>query len=54
MSVRSSETQSDVEISQACPEDTGSYTVVVRNVKGSAQHTVSLGVIGMTHFIISL
>ncbi|XP_056285534.1 myosin light chain kinase, smooth muscle-like isoform X2 [Pseudoliparis swirei] len=45
MSVRSSETQSDVEIFQACPEDTGSYTVVVRNVKGSAQHTVSLGVI---------
>ncbi|TNN82401.1 Myosin light chain kinase, smooth muscle [Liparis tanakae] len=45
MSVRSSETQSDVEISQARPEDTGSYTVVVRNVKGSAQHTVSLGVI---------
>ncbi|KAM6898342.1 myosin light chain kinase, smooth muscle-like [Lycodopsis pacificus] len=45
MSVRSSETQSDVEISQARPEDTGSYTVVVRNVNGSAQHTVSLGVI---------
>ncbi|XP_034414613.1 myosin light chain kinase, smooth muscle-like isoform X2 [Cyclopterus lumpus] len=45
MSVRSSETQSDVEISQACPEDTGSYTVMVRNAKGSAQHTVSLGVI---------
>ncbi|XP_068439500.1 myosin light chain kinase, smooth muscle-like isoform X2 [Clinocottus analis] len=45
MSVRSSETQSDVEISQASPEDTGSYTLMVRNVNGSAQHTVSLGVI---------
>ncbi|XP_044035823.1 myosin light chain kinase, smooth muscle-like isoform X2 [Siniperca chuatsi] len=45
MSVSSSETQSGVEVSQACPDDTGSYTVVVRNRKGSAQHTVSLGVI---------
>ncbi len=50
MSVRSSETQSSVEVSQACPEDTGSYTVIVRNSKGSAQHTVSLSVIGETHF----
>ncbi|XP_059180984.1 myosin light chain kinase, smooth muscle-like [Centropristis striata] len=45
MSIQSSETHSSVEISQACPEDTGSYTVVVRNRKGSAQHTVSLSVI---------
>ncbi|XP_051273910.1 myosin light chain kinase, smooth muscle isoform X2 [Dicentrarchus labrax] len=45
MSVRSSETQSDMEVSQACPADTGSYTVIVRNRKGSAQHTVSLSVI---------
>ncbi|XP_054454827.1 myosin light chain kinase, smooth muscle-like isoform X2 [Anoplopoma fimbria] len=45
MSVRSSATQSNVEISQACPKDTGSYTVIVRNVKGSAQHTVSLSVV---------
>ncbi|XP_076008098.1 myosin light chain kinase, smooth muscle-like [Genypterus blacodes] len=44
-SVSSSERQSSVEISQACPEDTGSYTVVVRNRRGSAQHTVSLSVI---------
>ncbi|KAF3853674.1 hypothetical protein F7725_014362 [Dissostichus mawsoni] len=43
-SIMSSETQSSVEISQACPEDTGSYTVVVRNRKGSAQHTISLSV----------
>ena len=50
MSVRSSETQSDVEVSQACPADTGSYTVVVRNREGSAQHTVSLSVIGETRF----
>ncbi|XP_029383776.1 myosin light chain kinase, smooth muscle-like [Echeneis naucrates] len=45
VSVRSSKTQSSVEISQACAEDTGSYTVIVRNQKGSAQHTVYLGVI---------
>ncbi|CAN9492872.1 unnamed protein product [Ophioblennius macclurei] len=44
-SVRSTETHSGLEISQASPEDTGSYTVVVRNRTGSAQHTVSLGVI---------
>lgn len=50
MSVRSSDTQSGVEISQARQNDTGSYTVIVRNRKGSAQHTVSLSVIGETHF----
>uniref|UniRef100_A0A668AX05 Protein kinase domain-containing protein n=1 Tax=Myripristis murdjan TaxID=586833 RepID=A0A668AX05_9TELE len=38
-----------VEISQACPEDTGSYTVVVRNRRGSAQHTISLSVIDRPH-----
>ncbi|XP_030256566.1 myosin light chain kinase, smooth muscle-like isoform X2 [Sparus aurata] len=45
MSVSSSETFSNVEISQACPADAGSYSVVVRNRQGSAQHTVSLSVI---------
>uniref|UniRef100_A0A3Q3SHW2 Myosin light chain kinase, smooth muscle-like n=1 Tax=Mastacembelus armatus TaxID=205130 RepID=A0A3Q3SHW2_9TELE len=45
ISIRSSETQSTVKISQACPHDTGSYTIVVRNRKGSAHHTISLGVI---------
>ncbi|XP_035469023.1 myosin light chain kinase, smooth muscle isoform X2 [Scophthalmus maximus] len=45
VSVRSSKTQSSMEIAQACPGDTGSYTVIVRNRKGSAQHTVSLSVI---------
>ncbi|XP_032358998.1 myosin light chain kinase, smooth muscle isoform X3 [Etheostoma spectabile] len=45
MSVWSSDTQSGVEISQARQDDTGSYTVIVRNRKGSAQHTVSLSVI---------
>ncbi|KAM6963475.1 myosin light chain kinase, smooth muscle-like [Tautogolabrus adspersus] len=44
-SVRSSETQSSMEVFKACSEDTGSYTVIVRNRKGSAQHTVSLSVI---------
>ncbi|XP_060885151.1 myosin light chain kinase, smooth muscle-like [Labrus mixtus] len=44
-SVMSSETQSSMEVFKVCPEDTGSYTVIVRNRKGSAQHTVSLSVI---------
>ncbi|XP_047465545.1 myosin light chain kinase, smooth muscle-like [Mugil cephalus] len=45
ISVRSSETQSSVKICEAAPEDKGSYTVVVRNRAGSAQHTISLSVI---------
>ncbi|XP_070846734.1 myosin light chain kinase, smooth muscle-like isoform X2 [Chaetodon trifascialis] len=45
MSIRSSQTQSEVEVCQACPADTGSYTVIVRNREGSAQHTISLSVI---------
>ncbi|XP_067431786.1 myosin light chain kinase, smooth muscle-like isoform X2 [Thunnus thynnus] len=45
ISVRSSDTKSSVEISQACPDDKGSYTVIVKNREGSAQHTVSLSVI---------
>ncbi|XP_008277350.1 myosin light chain kinase, smooth muscle-like isoform X2 [Stegastes partitus] len=45
ISICSTKTQSGVEISQAVPEDTGLYTVVVRNRTGSAQHTVSLSVI---------
>ncbi|XP_008312095.1 myosin light chain kinase, smooth muscle-like [Cynoglossus semilaevis] len=45
MSVMNGKTQSSVEIPQACMEDTGSYTVMVRNREGSAQHTVSLSVI---------
>lgn len=45
VSFRSSESQSSVEISQACPEDQGCYTVVVRNRQGSACHTVTLSII---------
>ncbi|XP_056881527.1 myosin light chain kinase, smooth muscle-like [Takifugu flavidus] len=45
VSVRSSETQSSVEISGAGPADGGSYTIVVRNKEGTANHTVSLTVI---------
>ncbi|KAJ0016068.1 hypothetical protein NQD34_014358 [Periophthalmus magnuspinnatus] len=45
ISFRSSESQSSVEISQACPEDQGCYTIVVRNRQGFAHHTVTLSVI---------
>ncbi|RVE59690.1 hypothetical protein OJAV_G00190990 [Oryzias javanicus] len=44
-SVRSTETQSCVEITQTVQEDTGLYTLIVRNRAGSAQHTVSLSII---------
>ncbi|XP_056153529.1 myosin light chain kinase, smooth muscle-like [Lampris incognitus] len=47
--VQSSEAESSVKISQACSEDAGSYTVVVRNRRGTAQHTISLGVIDRPH-----
>lgn len=50
LSVNSSETKSSVVISEACPADTGSYTIVVRNREGSANHTVSLSVIGEVIF----
>ncbi|XP_041830846.1 myosin light chain kinase, smooth muscle-like isoform X2 [Melanotaenia boesemani] len=45
MSVGSTRTRSSLAISQALPDDTGLYTVIVRNRIGSAQHTVSLSVI---------
>ncbi|MEQ2298780.1 hypothetical protein AMECASPLE_008888 [Ameca splendens] len=45
VTLRSEGTQSSLEISEAVPEDTGSYTVIVRNRHGSAQHTLSLSVI---------
>lgn len=48
VSVSSSETQSSVEISETSPADGGSYTIIVRNKEGSANHTVSLIVIGGT------
>lgn len=44
--VESSDTDSSVEISQACPDDAGTYTILVRNRRGLAQHTVILSVIG--------
>lgn len=44
--VESSDTDSSVEISQACPDDAGTYTILVRNRRGLAQHTVTLSVIG--------
>lgn len=46
LTVKNEKTQTSLEVSEAAPEDTGSYTVIVRNRHGSAQHTVSLGVIG--------
>ncbi|KAM6897279.1 myosin light chain kinase, smooth muscle-like [Xenentodon cancila] len=45
ISVRSTGTHTCMEISRADSDDTGSYTVIVRNRAGSAQHTVSLSVI---------
>ncbi|KAM9817011.1 myosin light chain kinase, smooth muscle-like [Neosynchiropus ocellatus] len=45
MSVSSSESRSSLQIPQTRSGDTGSYTLVVRNRQGSAQHTVSLSVI---------
>ncbi|KAK7919460.1 hypothetical protein WMY93_010744 [Mugilogobius chulae] len=44
ISFRSSESQSSVEISQACPEDQGCYTLVVRNRQGFAHHSITLSV----------
>uniref|UniRef100_A0A674AS97 Myosin light chain kinase, smooth muscle-like n=1 Tax=Salmo trutta TaxID=8032 RepID=A0A674AS97_SALTR len=45
----SSDTDSSVEISQACPDDVGTYTILVRNRRGLAQHTVTLSVIDRPH-----
>ncbi|XP_054624628.1 myosin light chain kinase, smooth muscle-like isoform X2 [Dunckerocampus dactyliophorus] len=45
MSITSNDTLSSLVISQVCPEDTGSYTVIARNRIDSAKHTVSLSVI---------
>ncbi|XP_035602993.1 myosin light chain kinase, smooth muscle-like [Oncorhynchus keta] len=47
--VESSDTDSSVEISQACPDDAGTYTILVRNRRGLAQHTVTLSVIDRPH-----
>lgn len=35
-------------IAEAKPQHTGSYTVIVRDRKNSAQHTLTLSVIGKT------
>lgn len=45
VSICSGETDSSLQVAQACAADSGSYTVVVRNRRGSAQHTVSLSVV---------
>uniref|UniRef100_A0A8C7G0B6 Myosin light chain kinase, smooth muscle-like n=1 Tax=Oncorhynchus kisutch TaxID=8019 RepID=A0A8C7G0B6_ONCKI len=47
--VESSDTDSSVEISQVCPDDAGTYTILVRNRRGLAQHTVTLSVIDRPH-----
>lgn len=46
MSVRTTPNHSSVQIFHADPKDAGSYTVIVRNRAGSAQHTISLSVVG--------
>ncbi|XP_061611605.1 myosin light chain kinase, smooth muscle-like isoform X1 [Phyllopteryx taeniolatus] len=45
MSVSSDDAHSSLLISEAQPEDTGSYTLIARNRNGSNEHTVSLSVI---------
>ncbi|XP_061120064.1 myosin light chain kinase, smooth muscle-like isoform X1 [Syngnathus typhle] len=45
MSVSSHDTHSTLAISEAHPDDTGSYTLIARNRSGCAEHTVSLSVI---------
>lgn len=45
MSVRTTPNHSSVQIFHADPKDAGSYTVIVRNRAGSAQHTISLSVV---------
>ncbi|XP_077594804.1 myosin light chain kinase, smooth muscle-like isoform X1 [Stigmatopora nigra] len=45
MSISSDNEHSSLKISQAHPEDTGSYTLITRSRTGSAEHTVSLSVI---------
>uniref|UniRef100_A0A4W5MYT3 Fibronectin type-III domain-containing protein n=1 Tax=Hucho hucho TaxID=62062 RepID=A0A4W5MYT3_9TELE len=47
--VESSDTDSSVEISQACSDDAGTYTILVRNRRCLAQHTVTLSVIDRPH-----
>uniref|UniRef100_A0A3P8XHQ4 Myosin, light chain kinase 5 n=1 Tax=Esox lucius TaxID=8010 RepID=A0A3P8XHQ4_ESOLU len=43
------DTASSVEISQVSPEDAGAYTLIVRNPRGSAHHTINLRVIDRPH-----
>nr|XP_061807754.1 myosin light chain kinase, smooth muscle-like [Nerophis lumbriciformis] len=45
MSVSSDNEHSSLVISEAHPDDTGSYTLIARSRNGSAEHTVSLSVI---------
>ncbi|XP_061665433.1 myosin light chain kinase, smooth muscle-like isoform X1 [Syngnathoides biaculeatus] len=45
MSVSGDDAHSTLSISEAHPEDTGSYTLIARNRNGSSEHTVSLSVI---------
>ncbi|XP_019721373.1 myosin light chain kinase, smooth muscle-like isoform X2 [Hippocampus comes] len=45
MSISSDDAHSSLVISEAHPDDTGSYTLIARNRSGSSEHTVSLSVI---------
>ncbi|XP_010899520.1 myosin light chain kinase, smooth muscle isoform X2 [Esox lucius] len=47
--VKRNDTASSVEISQVSPEDAGAYTLIVRNPRGSAHHTINLRVIDRPH-----
>ncbi len=46
--VENTDLRSTLVIAEAKPQHTGRYTVVVRDRKNSAQHTLTLSVIGKT------
>ncbi|XP_076154283.1 myosin light chain kinase, smooth muscle-like [Alosa pseudoharengus] len=48
-SVKSEQQSSSLQISDVRPEDAGSYTLFVRNRRGSTQHTIQLSVVDRPH-----
>lgn len=50
-SVKSEQQSSSLKIADVRPEDAGSYTLFVRNRRGSTQHTIQLSVVGEALFL---